>query len=119
MISQVLIGSIDVVLSKPMTRWQVFLGKYAGSMVFVFVQACIFVLLTFVVIGIRWGCWIPGYLLTIPLVLLLFSYLYCVSVWVAVYFRSTVAAVKCLVIEPSETTVRGVLATPPARSAIP
>lgn len=86
-------GSIDVVLSKPMTRWQVFLGKYLGSMVFVFVQACIFVLLTFVVIGIRWGCWIPGYLLTIPLMLLLFSYLYCVSVWVAVYFRSTVAAV--------------------------
>ena len=86
-------GSIGVVLSKPMPRWQVFLSKYFGSMVFVFVQALIFVMLTFVVIGLRWGAWLPGYLWAIPLVVLLFSYMYCVSVWVAVHFRSTVAAV--------------------------
>lgn len=86
-------GSIDVLLSKPMPRWQIFLGKYFGSMVFVFVQALIFVILTFVVVGLRWGAWLPGYLWAIPLVVLLFSYIYCVSVWVAVHLRSTVAAV--------------------------
>lgn len=86
-------GSIDVVLSKPMARWQIFLGKYIGSMVFVFVQAFIFVMLTFIVIGIRWGAWLPGYLWAIPLVVLLFSYIFCVSVWVAVHYRSTVAAI--------------------------
>ncbi|MCH7994315.1 MAG: ABC transporter permease subunit [Planctomycetes bacterium] len=86
-------GSIDVVLSKPMARWQIFLGKYFGSMVFVLVQALIFVVLTFVVLGLRWGAWLPGYLWAIPLVVLLFSYIYCVSVWVAVHFRSTVAAI--------------------------
>ena len=85
-------GSIGIVLSKPMPRWQIFLGKYFGSLVFVFVQAVFFVLLTFVVVGLRWGAWLPGYLWAIPLVVLLFSYIYCVSVWVAVYFRSTVAA---------------------------
>ncbi|MCH8150510.1 MAG: ABC transporter permease subunit, partial [Planctomycetes bacterium] len=86
-------GSIDLVLSKPMARWCIFLGKYFGSMVFVLVQALIFVTLTFVVLGLRWGAWLPGYLWTIPLVVLLFSYIYCVSVWVAVHFRSTVAAI--------------------------
>ena len=57
------------------------------------VQATIFVALTFLVVGLRWRVWLPGYLLAIPLVVLLFSYLYCISALVAVVTRSTVAAV--------------------------
>jgi ABC-type transport system involved in multi-copper enzyme maturation permease subunit len=86
-------GALEVVLSKPLARWHVFLGKYLGSMVFILVQATLFVLLTFLVMGFRWGAWLPGYLWTIPLAVILFSYLYCVSVLVAVCLRSTVAAV--------------------------
>lgn len=86
-------GSVDVVLSKPMPRWRLFLAKYAGAMVFVLVQATVFVVLTFLVAGFRWGVWITGYLLCIPLVVLLFSYLYCISACVAVRFRSTVVSV--------------------------
>ncbi len=86
-------GTIDVMLSKPIARWQLFLGKYLGSMAFVGVHATIFVGLTFLVCGLRWGVWLPGYLLSIPLMVLLFSYLYCISVLVAIPSRSTVAAV--------------------------
>lgn len=86
-------GTVDVMLSKPIARWQLFLGKYLGSMAFVAVHATIFVVLTFLVCGTRWGVWLPGYLLSIPLVVLLFSYLYCVSVLVAIPTRSSVAAV--------------------------
>ena len=86
-------GAIDVLLSKPMTRAKVFLGKYIGSMVFVLLQAGLFGLLTFVVTGVRWGTWLPAYLLMIPLLVILFSYLYCVSVWVAVTMRSPIAAI--------------------------
>jgi len=86
-------GTVDVILSKPMSRWAIFLGKYLGSMVFILLHAGVFVLLTFLVVGVRWGIWLPGYLLAIPLMVALFSYLYCVSVLVAVYFRSTVASV--------------------------
>lgn len=86
-------GAIDVVLSKPIARWRLFLGKYLGGMVFVLFHATIFVVLTFLVVGCRWHVWLPGYLLTIPLMVVLFSYLYCISVLVAVYYRSTVAAV--------------------------
>jgi len=86
-------GSIDVVISKPMSRWGHFLGRYLGSMAFILFHAAVFVGLTFLAAGLRWGCWIPGYLWSIPLVVLLFSYLYCVSALVAVVFRSTVAAV--------------------------
>jgi ABC-type transport system involved in multi-copper enzyme maturation permease subunit len=86
-------GAIDVVVSKPVRRWQLFLGRYLGSMAFILFHATVFVILTFLVVGFRWGVWIPGYLLSIPLIVLLFSYLYCISVLVAVLFRSTVAAV--------------------------
>jgi len=86
-------GVVEVVLSKPLARWKVFLGKYLGSLVFFFVHAVIFVVLTFLVLGLRWGAWVPGYLLSIPLTVLLFSLLYCVSALVAVTTRSGVAAI--------------------------
>ncbi|MCK4660277.1 MAG: ABC transporter permease [Phycisphaerae bacterium] len=86
-------GVIDVVLSKPISRPVLFLYKYLASMVFVLIQAVLFVGFTFLVMGLRWGVWVPGYLLCIPLLVLLFSYVYCVSVLVAVLTRSTLAVI--------------------------
>ncbi len=86
-------GVTAVVVAKPMGRRKLFLYKYLASMVFVALQAALFVGLTFLVMGFRWHVWVPGYLLSIPLLVLLFSYLYCVSVLVAVRTRSTVAAI--------------------------
>lgn len=85
-------GSIDVPLSKPLGRHRLFIYKYLSSMVFVLLQAAFFVVLIFLVMGIRWGVWLPGFLLSIPLLVLLFSYIYCVSVLVAVRTGSGVAA---------------------------
>lgn len=86
-------GSIDSLLAKPIGRPRLFAYKYLATMVFVLLQATIFVGATFLVMGLRWGVWRPGYLLSVPLAVLLFSYLYCVSVLVAVKTRSTVAAI--------------------------
>ncbi len=87
------LGAIDVVLSKPISRARLFLYKYISGMVFVAVQGAFFVVLTFLVMGLRWGVWRPGYLLSVPLLVLLFSYIFCVSVYVGVKTRSTVAAI--------------------------
>ena len=86
-------GVIDVVLAKPISRPRLFLYKYLSSMVFVLLQATFFVGLTFLVMGLRWGVWVPKYLIVIPLLVLLFSYIYCVTVFVGVATRSTVAAI--------------------------
>lgn len=86
-------GAIDVVLAKPIGRPKLFCYKYLGGMVFVLIQATLFVGLTFLVAGLRWRTWVPGYLVYIPLMVLMFSYVYCVSVLVAVITRSTVAAI--------------------------
>ncbi len=86
-------GALDVVLAKPISRPRLFLYKYLATMVFVVLQGAFFFGLTFLIMGLRWGVWVPGYLFCIVLLVLLFSYLYCVSVLVAVKTRSSVAAI--------------------------
>ena len=86
-------GTIDVTLAKPIARWRLFLGRYLASLIFILVHATIFIVLTFLVAGLRWGVWLPGYLAAIPLMVILFSYLYCISALVGVYYRSAAAAV--------------------------
>jgi len=85
-------GAVDVVVSKPISRYVLFLGKYAGAMVFVFLQAVLFVSLTFIVIGLRWHYWLWGYLWLIPLMVVLFSYLFSFCALFGVLTRSALAS---------------------------
>ncbi len=87
--------AIEVVLGKPMSRASVFLGKYTGGLVFVLVQATYFVVLTFLVLRFQLGIWLWGYLWSIPLLVILFSYIYCVSVLLAIWSRSAMMALIC------------------------
>ncbi len=86
-------GAIELTMSKPLARWQLFAGRYFGALTFILFQATVFVVLTFLVAGLRWGVWLPAYLWAIPLMVLLFSYFYCISVFVAVVSRSTATAI--------------------------
>lgn len=80
-------GNIDIVASKPIDRRVLFMGRYVGAMVFMLVQAAIFVGLTFVVMGVRWGYWAWAYLWVLPLTVLLFSYLFAFSALFGVWTR--------------------------------
>lgn len=86
-------GTINTVLAKPLSRRSLFMAKYLGGLIFVFIQAAIFVGLIFLVVGVRWKVWMFGFLMCIPLFVLLFSYLYCISAYVAVKSKSAIAAV--------------------------
>lgn len=85
-------GGVDVVLSKPISRPKLFLGKYVGSMAFTALQAAYFVVVTFFVVGIRWEIWLWGYFWAIPLIILLFSYLYAFCALFGVLTRSSLAS---------------------------
>lgn len=85
-------GAIDVVLSKPISRRTLFLGKYFGSMVFVLLQATLFVVLTLLVAGLRWHYWSWAYLLCIPLIVILYSYIYAFTALFGVMTRNAMAA---------------------------
>jgi hypothetical protein len=85
-------GNIDSILARPISRWKVFFAKYVGSLFFMLVQASFFIILLFVVVGLRWKVWFPGLLWSIPLLVLLFSYLYCVCVAFGLWTRSGMAS---------------------------
>jgi hypothetical protein len=82
-----------VLLAKPLPRWSLLLGKYFGVIVFVAMQAALFVGGTSLALGIRTGVWDGLYLMAIPMLLVHFSIFFSVSVLIAVCTRNTVACV--------------------------
>lgn len=85
-------GAIDTALAKPISRIKLFLVKVFGSLLFVMIQVAVGVVLAYLLIGIRFGMWIPESLLAIPLITLQFFYLYCFAALIAVLTRSTLAS---------------------------
>jgi ABC-type transport system involved in multi-copper enzyme maturation permease subunit len=85
-------GSIELYLSRPIGRLRLFITKYIFALSFTALQVLLFTIVSFLVIGIRGGAWELRIFLAIPLVTLLFSYLYCICVLVGVVMRSTLAS---------------------------
>lgn len=85
-------GSIDTLLSKPISRLRLFLTKYCLGLGFVALQVLVFSIAGFLVIGFRAGDWEPRIFLAVPIVVVFFSYLYAICTLVGVYTRSMLAA---------------------------
>ncbi|MGC4015335.1 MAG: hypothetical protein QM755_12585 [Luteolibacter sp.] len=81
-------GAIGVPMSKPVSRLTLFLCKYLGCILFVLLQVLVFCVVIFIAIRWRIGVWNPGVFWAVPLVTLMFSYIYSVIVLVAVKTRS-------------------------------
>ncbi len=82
-------GSVDVAVSKPISRVTLFLVKYLGSLFFVAVQVLVFCVIVYFALGLRLGSWNLGVFWAIPLLTFVFSLIYCVAVLTAVWTRST------------------------------
>ncbi|MGD0516898.1 MAG: ABC transporter permease subunit [Thermoguttaceae bacterium] len=85
-------GSIDLFVSKPISRLRLFITEYAAGLLFVALQVTVFSAACFLVIGLRGGVWEPGLFLAVPILVCFFSYLFSVSTLLGVVTRSTVAA---------------------------
>ncbi len=85
-------GSIDLVLSKPISRARLFFTRYAGGLLFTALQVGVFSAASFFVLGLAGGAWEPGVFLAIPVMVLFYSYLFAVCVLLGLLTRSTVAA---------------------------
>lgn len=85
-------GSAGMILTKKPSRLKVFLAKFAGSLLFVTIQVVLFVAIVFVALKWRVGSWNPSIFWYVPLVLLVFTYLYSFLVLVAVKTKSVMTA---------------------------
>ncbi|TVQ62370.1 MAG: ABC transporter permease [Phycisphaerales bacterium] len=85
-------GSVELTLSKPISRARIFLTKLLTGLLFMALQVSVFTGASFLVIGLRAGVWELGLFWAIPIVVAFFSYLYCVCALVGLLTRSTIAA---------------------------
>ncbi len=86
-------GSVELMLSRPISRTTIFLTKYFGGLIFVMLQVGVFTLGAFLAAGCRISEWDPTIFLAIPLITLFYSYLFCVNVLVGIITRSTLVAI--------------------------
>lgn len=82
-----------VLLAKPVPRWSLLAGKFLGVLLFVLVQATVFVLGTWLALGWTTGVWDMLYLFSLPLLMLHFSVFFSFSTFLAVWTRSTIACI--------------------------
>lgn len=85
-------GSAGVALSKPVPRPLIFLYKFVGALLFMAAQAIVFTVIVFFAIGWRVGIWNLSIFWAIPILLLVFSYLYSVQALIAIKTRSVLAS---------------------------
>jgi ABC-type transport system involved in multi-copper enzyme maturation permease subunit len=91
-------SSASVLLAKPVPRWLILSGKFAGVVLFVATQAVLFFGGTWLALGLRSGVWLNGYLLGVPVFVASFASIYAFSILLAVTFRSTLACVLGVVL---------------------
>lgn len=83
-------GAVDAVLSKPVSRLQVFMGKFVGGlMLFAAAMFAVHIIL-FVGLGLRLGVWHPHLFLALPFQLFTAATLYAFMAFLGITFRTSV-----------------------------
>lgn len=85
-------GSVELSLSKPISRTRLFLAKYVAALFFVGLQVLVFSMGAFLMIGLRGHSWEPQLFLAVPIMVGFFSYLYCICALFGLLTRSTIAS---------------------------
>jgi ABC-type transport system involved in multi-copper enzyme maturation permease subunit len=86
-------GTIDLLLSKSVARWQYIIGRYIGAMLIIFLEVAWFILGVWVVISLSVGAWNWGFPVSIVHILLGYAGLYSVVVLVSVLSKSSLLAI--------------------------
>jgi ABC-type transport system involved in multi-copper enzyme maturation permease subunit len=85
-------GTLELLLVRPIPRWQLLVFKYVGALLLVAALLGILVLAVWLITGILADVWSPGVLLALPSLLVFFALLLAVSVLTGVITRSVISA---------------------------
>ncbi|MBV9405813.1 MAG: ABC transporter permease subunit [Acidobacteriaceae bacterium] len=86
-------GRISLLLSKPITRPMLLLGRYVGNLLVITLNHVYLVASIWLIIGLKTGIWEKRFLLAIPITLFIFAILLCVVVLVGVLSESAALSV--------------------------
>jgi ABC-type transport system involved in multi-copper enzyme maturation permease subunit len=86
-------GTIEIWLSKPISRWGLLTYKYIGGLTFVFLNAVVLIGGTFLALSFKTGFWNYWYLVSIFVLVFFFAVLYSVSVFFGILTKSPVVCI--------------------------
>ncbi|HEV3386013.1 MAG TPA: ABC transporter permease subunit [Gemmata sp.] len=86
-------GALDLLITKPISRPALLIYKYIGGLSYMLILSIATIGGIWVVLAIRSGFWNPNFLLLIPILTFTFAILYAFSTFVAVFTRSSIAAI--------------------------
>jgi ABC-type transport system involved in multi-copper enzyme maturation permease subunit len=90
-------GRIGLLLSKPVGRTTLLLGRYAGTVLLVTANIVYLIASVWIIVGWKTGLWFPEFLLVIPFTVFIFAVLLCVVTLIGVAFESASVAVMVAV----------------------
>lgn len=86
-------GSLNLLLSKPISRWGLYVAKFVGGCAFIAICAAYLFFGLWLWLGIGMGTWDRAILLSIPLYVLVFAIYFAVSAFVGLVWRSSIVSV--------------------------
>ena len=93
-----------MLLSKPLSRTHILLGRYAGNVLVVLFNSAFLVLGVWTILGVKTGIWSPTFLIAIATTTFMFAVLLAVVVLIGVWLESAAAAtmitVALMIISP-------------------
>ncbi|MBZ5596559.1 MAG: ABC transporter permease [Acidobacteriia bacterium] len=85
-------GRIELLLSKPVERYHILIGRYIGNVLVIAANIFYLVFAVWTVFGIKTGVWTPGFLWSSVLIVFIFAVLLTVVVLMGVLWESAVVA---------------------------
>lgn len=85
-------GRIELLLSKPVSRTHVLLGRYVGNVLVISCNVVFLVLGIWTILGAKTGIWSPSFLISIATTIFIFAVLLSVVVLIGVIFESAALA---------------------------
>ena len=85
-------GSVDLIVSKPISRAQIVLGKFLGGTLIVLINIAYLIITLWFLIGLKFGIWNPDILYSIFTITFTFGSLYSLIILVGILTQSSVLA---------------------------
>jgi ABC-2 type transport system permease protein len=86
-------GTIDLLLSKPLSRFKILLSKYLGAVIFVGISLVYFIGAIWLILSIKSGYWNFSFLFTILSLTFAFAVMYSIVVVIGLTTQSSVIAI--------------------------
>ncbi|MBN8568602.1 MAG: ABC transporter permease [Ignavibacteria bacterium] len=86
-------GNIDLLLSKPVSRSQILLGKFVGGLLLIFVSLVYLIGTIWLIVSFKFGYWNASFLSSILMLTFSFAVIYSLVIFIGITTQSSILAI--------------------------